>query len=153
MEVALAATVLALTLVGMIQVIESGSEMLDVSRKQTIAAQILHGEIDQVRLQNWTTITNLPATVPAVPVTGVFASILAPFNAEYPAANFSCTVVMQVVEPSPSPALPPASPPSAFQLLQITFATSWVGITGHTYTRYSTTYVSQNGLYVAYQRS
>src|SRR5580704_8275607 len=57
MEVALAATVLALTLTGMIGVIESGSSMLDMSRKQTLAGQILHGEIDQLRLQNWPTIT------------------------------------------------------------------------------------------------
>jgi hypothetical protein len=53
MEVALAATVLALTLTGMIGVIESGSQMLDLSRKQTLAAQILHSEIDQLRLQSW----------------------------------------------------------------------------------------------------
>jgi Tfp pilus assembly protein PilV len=53
MEVGLAATVLALTLTGMIGVIESGSQMLDLSRKQTLAAQILHSEIDQLRLQSW----------------------------------------------------------------------------------------------------
>jgi hypothetical protein len=57
MEVALAATVLALTLVGMIQVIDSGSEMLDLSRKQTIAAQILQDEIDQLRLMTWSQVT------------------------------------------------------------------------------------------------
>ena len=57
MEVALAATVLAFTLMGMIGVVESGAKMLDLSRKQTIAAQILHSEIDQLRLQSWTTIT------------------------------------------------------------------------------------------------
>jgi Tfp pilus assembly protein PilV len=60
MEVALAATVLALTLVGMIGVIESGSEMLDLSRKQTLADQILHSEIDQLRLQSWSVIAGEP---------------------------------------------------------------------------------------------
>jgi len=49
----LAATVLALTLTGMIGVVESGSQMLDLSRKQTLATQILHSEIDQLRLQSW----------------------------------------------------------------------------------------------------
>jgi hypothetical protein len=53
MEVGLAATVLALTLTGMIGVVESGNQMLDLSRKQTLAAQILHSEIDQLRLQSW----------------------------------------------------------------------------------------------------
>ena len=60
MEVALAATVLAFTLVGMISVVESGSMMLDLSRKQTLATQILHSEIDQLRLQNWSAIAGEP---------------------------------------------------------------------------------------------
>lgn len=60
MEVGLAATVLALTLTGMIGVIESGSQMLDLSRKQTLAAQILHSEIDQLRLQSWMAIAGEP---------------------------------------------------------------------------------------------
>jgi len=63
MEVALAATVLALTLVGMIGVVESGAQMLDLSRKQTMAAQILHSEIDQLRLQSWAAIAGEPPSV------------------------------------------------------------------------------------------
>lgn len=63
MEVALAATVLALTLVGMIGVVESGAQMLDLSRKQVMAAQILHGEIDQLRLQSWAAISGEPPSV------------------------------------------------------------------------------------------
>ena len=65
MEVGLAATVLALTLVGMIGVVESGTQMLDLSRKQTMAAQILHGEIDQLRLQTWMAIAGEPPGGPA----------------------------------------------------------------------------------------
>jgi hypothetical protein len=63
MEVALAATVLAFTLVGMIGVVESGAQMLDLSRKQTMAAQILHSEIDQLRLQSWAVIAGEPPSV------------------------------------------------------------------------------------------
>jgi Tfp pilus assembly protein PilV len=63
MEVALAATVLAFTLVGMIGVIESGAQMLDLSRKQTMAAEILHSEIDQLRLQSWAVIAGEPPSV------------------------------------------------------------------------------------------
>jgi hypothetical protein len=60
MEVALAATVLAFTLVGMIGVVEAGTQMLDLSRKQTLAAQILHGEIEQLHLQSWPMISGQP---------------------------------------------------------------------------------------------
>jgi hypothetical protein len=68
MEVALAATVLALTLVGMIGVVELGTQMLDLSRKQTIANQILHSEITQLRLQSWPVISGYPVgnNLPAV---------------------------------------------------------------------------------------
>jgi hypothetical protein len=67
MEVALAATVLALTLTGMIGVVESGSQMLDLSRKQTLAVQILHSEIEQLRLQSWMAVAGeIPAGTTAV---------------------------------------------------------------------------------------
>ncbi len=62
MEVALAATVLALALIGMIGAVESGTQMLDVSRKQTLAAQILRGEIEQLHLQSWQAIAGEPPT-------------------------------------------------------------------------------------------
>jgi hypothetical protein len=43
--------------------------------------------------------------------------------------------------------------PSNPSLLQVTYTVSWKGITGTTYKRSSTTYVGQNGLYLAYQKS
>src|ERR1700691_2276542 len=57
LEVAGAATVLALTLTGMIGVVESGSRILDLSRKQTVAAQILHSELEEIRMTAWTTVS------------------------------------------------------------------------------------------------
>jgi len=48
-EVALAATVLLFAIVSAFQIIAAGTRMLDFSRKQTIAAQIIHSEIDKVR--------------------------------------------------------------------------------------------------------
>ncbi len=152
MEVALAATVLALTLVGMIQVIDSGSEMLDLSRKQTIAGQILHSEIDQVRLQSWATVTAFPAgptqftTTPGPNYDPVFAGFSQQLGGAFP---YTLNRTVSCIEP-------PANPfPYALQplLLQVTFTVSWTGVTGHAYTRTSTTYVGQNGLSAAYQRS
>jgi len=163
MEVALAATVLALTLVGMIGVVESGSQMLDLSRKQTMAAQILHGEIDQLRLQSWQTIAGYTTTGSAAgngyaagptTLTSSNDASFATFVANYPnAANiFTLTRTVSCVQPSqtnPNPS-PYASEPL---LLQVTFTITWTGVTGRTYTRVSTTYVAFNGLYQSYQRS
>jgi Tfp pilus assembly protein PilV len=154
MEVALAATVLALTLVGMIQVIDSGSEMLDLSRKQTIAGQILHSEIDQLRLQSWATVTaytpgptQFQYTSPLSPAYDpVLAAMAQQLGGTFP---YTVTRTVTCVQPAANP-YPYALPPL---LLQVTFTVAWTGVTGHSYTRTSTTYVGQNGLSAAYQRS
>ena len=166
MEVALAATVLALTLVGMIGVVESGSQMLDLSRKQTIASQILHGEIDQLRLQSWQTISGYTPANVASATFGYGAStvlttsndpFLVIYNTMYPNAHniFTLTRAVACVEPTSNPNLNSSgvhysSPPL---LLQVTFTISWTGVTGHPYSRTATTFVGFNGLYQIFQRS
>ena len=161
MEVALAATVLALTLVGMIGAIESGSQMLDLSRKQTIAGQILHGEMDEIRQLNWTTVSSYPPGPTTLSMTAgdpnydpmlVALAQQLGWSTSNPSFPYTITRTVACVQPAqlnlmPSPYV---NPPI---VLQVTFTASWTGVTGLSYTRSSTTYVSQNGLPVAYQRS
>jgi hypothetical protein len=135
MEVALAATVMALTLVGMISVIESGSQMLDLSRKQTIATQIIHDEIDQLRLEDWTVVSAIPSTYTTVAISPVFTSPLGSFTCKYKA--------VQVSDLSGN----------AIAMMQVSFLVSWKGINGLNYSRTGTTLISQNGLLLANQRS
>jgi Tfp pilus assembly protein PilV len=135
MEVALASTVLALTLVGMIGAIESGTQMLDLSRKQTIAAQIIHDEIDQLRLQGWSTVTSIPSTYTSVAIPTVFTTV---------GGNFSCQYKATQTKDLHGNTIP---------VMQVTFLVSWTGVTGHSYSRTGITFVSQNGLTVSYQRS
>ncbi len=144
MEVALAATVLALTLVGMIQVIDSGSEMLDLSRKQTIATQILQDEIGQLRLMSWSAIASLPTTSTNISNDSTFQTFAQQLGGSF---TFTGTRTIQYLEPTPQPNANPVL------LVQVTYTVTWTGVTGHTYTRSSTTYVSKNGLNIAYQRS
>jgi Tfp pilus assembly protein PilV len=168
MEVALAATVLALTLVGMIGVIESGTQMLDLSRKQTIANQILHSEIDQLRLQSWQTISGfnmagspvLGAGYPMGPTTMTSGNdpSLAQFIVNYPQTATIFTLTRTVISIAPPAASNPNQNPSSNyatdpSLLQVTFTITWTGVTGLSYSRTSTTLIGQNGLSVAYQRS
>jgi len=177
MEVALAATVLALTLVGMIGVIESGAATLDLSRKQTIAGQILHQEIDNVHLQSWSTVSAYPSGIAGTttlailadwppignPPTGTVydplleifwqqlvgnvtfqyqnpANYQDPQHFQYFQLPFPYTVTRTVI-------------PITSNLLQVTFTIHWTGLTGQSYTRRSTTYVTQYGLNLSYQRS
>src|SRR3954462_15512617 len=62
-EVMMAAVIMVLAIVGMIQVIVSGSDMLDISRKQTIAMQVIHGQMDNIRRSDWTQVSALAASV------------------------------------------------------------------------------------------
>jgi Tfp pilus assembly protein PilV len=164
MEVALAATVLALTLTGMIGVIESGNQMLDLSRKQTMATQILHSEMETLRLQSWQVLSGYNSSGPVsgagypsgpTALTNLNDPTLAVFVASYPqAANiFTLTRTVFCTQPSQSNNNPSGNYGATPLLLQVTFRISWTGLSGQTYTRTSTTSVGANGLSVAYQRS
>jgi Tfp pilus assembly protein PilV len=137
MEVALAATVLALTLTGMIGVIESGSRMLDLSRKQTMASQILSDEIQQLRLQSWTTIVGYPTAATTMSVDPSFSSAAN--------SNFTCSRTVSVLKNDNN-----GNPNLIFVQFTITWTT---GFNGRTYTRTASTYVSNNGLMQAFHKS
>jgi Tfp pilus assembly protein PilV len=127
-EVLLAAVIMLAGIVGMMQAITSGSEMLDVARKQTIATQIMHGEIEKIRVSDWSQVSNLPTGPTVVSLNSSFQSI---------AQTFQCTREISAVRTD---------------LKQVSYRVTWVGNTGRSYSRSSSTYVGKNGLYVAYQR-
>jgi Tfp pilus assembly protein PilV len=137
-EVMMAAAVVVFTIVGMIQVIVSGAEMLDTARKQTIAMQIIHGQIDNIRLNDWTEVSAL-TTPRTVSVAGgdqygfVFGSNLPTIS-----QGFQCTRTITDVRTD---------------LKQVTFTVTWTSNTGRSYSRRGSTYVGKNGLYVTYQRT
>ncbi len=125
----IAAGVMLAGIIGMIQVVISGSEMLDLSRKQTIAMQIIHGQIDSIRLNDWSTVNALPTAATSITINSSLAPI---------AQNFTCRRTISTVKTN---------------LKQVTFTVTWTSNTGRTYSRSGSTYVSKNGLYVTYQRS
>lgn len=66
-DVMMGATILVVGLMGLIQAVTIGSEMLATARRQTLAAQILDQEIENLRFATWSTISgyalNTEATV------------------------------------------------------------------------------------------
>lgn len=158
-EVMVAAVVMLMAIVGMMQVITYGSEMLDLARKQTLAMQIVHGQLDNLRLSDWTTISAYPASrtvnVDASNQTTnisygfVFGPVKTSNNPgdvdltdnvlTLPelATGFTCTRTVTTVRTD---------------LKQITFSVAWRSNTGRQYTRSGSTYFGRNGLYVTYQR-
>lgn len=137
-EVMVAAGVMVLTIVGMIRVIVSGSEMLDVSRKQTIAMQIIHGQLDNIRLSNWTQVSGLGSARTVGVDAGDQAGFVFGPNLPTISAGFQCTRTITDVRTD---------------LKQVTFTVTWTGNTGRSYSRKGSTYFGRNGLYVTYQRS
>ena len=141
-EVMVAAAVMILAIVGMIQVIVSGSEMLDVSRKQTIAMQIIHGQLEQIRLNSWTQInalgTNRTVSVEAGDDNTSGDKFVFGTNLPLIAKGFRCKRTITDVRTD---------------LKQVTYTVTWTGNTGRSYSRSGSTYVGKNGLYVTYQRS
>ena len=125
----IAAGVMLAGIVGMIQVVISGSEMLDVSRKQTVAMQIIHGQIDSMRLNDWTSVSALPTSSTTVSTTAALQTV---------SNGFTCRRTIAAIKTN---------------MKQVTFTVTWTSNTGRTYSRSGSTYVSKNGLYVTYQRS
>lgn len=141
-EVVVAASVMLAGIVGMMHVITSGSEMLDASRKQTIATQIMHGEIERIRVTNWEKIAAL-AVDPTTPKTGsakVAGQRLVSWEGD---PNFNFNDAFRFTREFTSP---------KSGMKQVTYSVSWVGNTGKVYNRSASTYIGKNGLYVAYQR-
>lgn len=141
-EVMVAAGVMIAGIVGMIQVVVSGSQMLDLARKQTVAMQILQNEIGKVHISDWAAISTYSTSTTATTITidPSFQSSINSFQ------EFQCTRLVENITTGANPKK------------KVTFTVTWqTGVVGRsdrrTYTRSSSTYVTQNGLYVSYRRS
>lgn len=151
-EVMLAATLMVAGVVGAIQVLVSGSEMLETSRKQAVALQIIDSEIAKMHVTSWTQIATLPttktATVNSTKTKLLYTTSGTTFDTidtVVPVdSTFSCQRAVTVVRKD-------ASNNPLFD--QITFTVTWNNrSSGRAYTRTGTTYVGKYGLYVSYQR-
>lgn len=132
----LAATVLLLALMGMIQVVISGSEMLDFSRKQTIATQIIHDQIDKLHLASWTG----SGGVSSYPLSPTTTTMTISTNLQTISSGFTCKREVWSIKADGT-------------LRKITFTVTWTGNTGRAYSRSGTTYFGKNGVNVTFQRS
>ena len=152
-EVMMAAAVMIAGVVGMMQVIVSGSEMLDVSRKQTVATQIIHGEIDRIRTNTWSQLSNGTTAITLADAASPNSTSARYTQTAYPEmwamltrSSFTCTRVISDVRTD---------------LKKIQFTVTWKGNTNRVvgsvntrqYSRTGSTYFGKNGLYVTYQRS
>jgi prepilin-type N-terminal cleavage/methylation domain-containing protein len=127
-EVMMAATILVVGLVGMMQAVTIGSEMLDTGRKQTLAAQIIQDQIERVRLMNWNDVAAIaPDPAPVV----LSANLLTQ------GGDFICQRSASDVKTN---------------LRKVTFTVAWKSSGNRSHSRVGETYVGKDGLSATYQR-
>ncbi len=150
LEVALAATALLLAIAGTAQVIMSGAAMLDMSRKQTIAAQIIHTEIDQVHLCDWSTVNNWNGTSATISVDTLSSSDATS------ASRFGYPELLSLknVAKGFTMVRTVTSVGSRSDMVAVQFTITWKAdmTTGKSFSRSGTTYFGKNGLSLTYQR-
>lgn len=88
-EVMMAATILVVGFMGMIQAVTMGSEMLATARRQTLAAQIIAHELEKLRYVVWTNGSTGINDLPAGPTT---LTIDSQFNSAITTAGLTTTV-------------------------------------------------------------
>lgn len=127
-EVVLASAVLVVGFVALIEVVSTGSAVLDVAQKQGVAGQIIHGEIARIHRTSY---DQIAVSAGGDPVT--------------------ITVPADLLAACPSAVAKELVTAESGTLKKVGISVTWVGNTGRHYTRTGSTYAAKNGLYVAYQ--
>lgn len=136
----MAATVLLFGIVGAMQAISVGSEMLDTARKQSIAAQLIEAELERIRSLPWddsdstadeACIRDLPDRTTSNPLTasGYLNAIAGPFTITRTGAAWKGS--------------------ADGRMIRVTV--TWRNLRGVTYTRSGDGYFSRSGWQQSYQ--
>jgi len=73
----MAACILVVGFMGMIQALTLGSEMMATARRQTLANQIITHEVEKLRLNSWATVSGLPTASTSVTIDTQFNNAIA----------------------------------------------------------------------------
>ncbi|HVU18747.1 MAG TPA: prepilin-type N-terminal cleavage/methylation domain-containing protein [Candidatus Didemnitutus sp.] len=154
-EVMMAAAILVVGFIGLIQAVTISASMLDLAKKQQVATQIMNGELAALQSASWSTIANLAdgtTYTMTVDDTGHAGGSSSQFNLPNNpgllanARNFSCSLTSSYLRPSSPTAL-------TVTYVQVTCTVTWTSITGKSYTRSSQATYGKYGLNLAYQKS
>jgi prepilin-type N-terminal cleavage/methylation domain-containing protein len=126
-EVMIAASVMALAISTSVTTMQRAFLALDSARSITLAGQILQGELERMRLKNWTEIgTAFPATTTPAAYTQTDSTMAAALG-----TRFSLKYTAD----------------AGTDLKEIKLIVSWSGYDGRPQSRYYKTYYGRNGLY------
>ena len=160
-EVMVAAAILLVGFIGVIQALTIGTESLDTVRKQQVAGQIIAAEIEKLRGGAWSTIAGLPdsATI-AIGSDGTITGDCTAFALSNRtndtaddhvalsrlAPGFTCAFTRVRLRPTGATA-------SNVTFVKVTYTVTWISNTGRTHRHTAETCFSQNGLQLSYQQS
>ena len=125
-EVMIAAGVMALAITTSITTMQSAFLALDTARNITLAGQIMQGELERMRLKNWTTIGTYQAMTQPTTLT-IDSTVTNAIGNRF-------TLTRQITD-------------AATDLKEITLTISWRSFDGRAQSRYYKTYYGRNGLY------
>ena len=137
-EVMFGLTIVAVGFIGMVEGMVLGYEMLETAHQQTLAAQIMQGEVEYLRMQPWSTISGLSS------ISATSLSNYPEFSGSSLATATSGTTLKfarSVVSPDPHT-----------NLRQITMTVTWTSLTGKSHSRSCSAYIGKYGLSVPYQK-
>jgi prepilin-type N-terminal cleavage/methylation domain-containing protein len=160
-EVMMAATILVVGFIGLIQAVTINSEVLDTARKQQVATQIMDAEIERLRASTWNVISGLPASATiTINSAGTISGNETAFAlSNFTTANgddntalaslakgFTCSYTRAYLRPA-------GATSSTVTFLSLIYTVSWTSNTGRTYSRSTLAYFGENGLHLSFQRS
>jgi prepilin-type N-terminal cleavage/methylation domain-containing protein len=160
-EVMMAAAILVVGFIGLIQAVTIGSETVDTARKQQVATQIMDAEIERLRGQTWNTLANFASSGSiAIDQTGAISGDETRFAlSNYTAVNtddntalsgtargFTCSYTRTRLRPASATA-------TTVTYIKFVYSVSWTSNTGRAYSRSTETYVGASGLHLSFQKS
>jgi len=140
-----AVMVMALVISTSITTLQVGFRTVDTARNTTIAGQILQSLVEDLRLQTWTVVSGLPATLTGTlsdfdTVSGhVQSGSFTVYSAAERAILNRFTITRTVADVT-----------GQTGMKVVVFTATWNGIDGRSHTVNYTTYYAQNGLYAYY---
>jgi len=134
LEVAIAASVMALSIAGSIVVLQQGYKSLDNARNTTLASQVIQSEMERIRLLNWSNVSAFPASE------AIVLSTIFPTGTTTTAMQNRFTATRICADVSGKEG----------EMKTITITVTWTGLDNVSHTRSTTGYYCKDGLYDYY---
>ena len=157
----MAMTVVVVGVVGMMQAVTIGTELLDTTTKQQVATRLVELELERLRNGAWSVVSSLPATASisinsagtiSGDTTGFALSNYTATSADdntalsTQAGGFTCSFAMTRMRPTGATA-------STVTFVKLVYTVSWTSSSGRAHSRQTETYLGLNGLHLSYQQT